>query len=252
LEKVFLRLPMNGKFEMRRRLTKLISPGATERKSVEESGEKIIAQRVSATMESPTRDVTGERIEAVFDSLSGQKGSETLGGTGLVALVHGLGMSETDIGMLIFLYRCECASLIDITRQEFIRGMKTFSVLDLMALKKKLPLVSEEIIGDPKEFANFFKYVFQACREGTIKTIPKESALFLLPICLSESGPKYRRYLGFFLEFLEGQEGIKNIKSDEWMSFLNFSLQVEQIEDYDASGHWPLIIDSFVEWKEGK
>ena len=87
--------------------------------------------------------------------------------------------------------------------------MTELEMNDLTTLKKDLPNLSKTILEKDDEFKKFFKYVFQACREGTIKTIPKEIVVYLLPICMSKFDVQHQTYARLFCEFLESQKNSK-------------------------------------------
>jgi len=209
--------------------------------SVNKSGlEKSNSKSKSLLSSNPANDV--------FSSLVGSSEEDALGVAGLQALMKGLDLSENDLEMLVFIFFCKCVSLLDVTREEFVTGCSELKVSSLVQLKSKLKESTKTLIESLKDFTEFYKFVFQACREGTIKTIPKESVIYLLPICFSRSNATQQKFVNYFCKFLESSTTTKHIKSDEWNSFLLFVTQVKDIKDYDDSGHYPLLIDSFVEW----
>jgi hypothetical protein len=194
-----------------RRLSKLLtSPTFSEKRasaSRTSSAENLKA--VEKTELSKKDEDLEVKIGSIFDFLSGSHEANSLGGDGLIALLKSLKLGETDVEMLVLLYKFNCATLLDITRKEFIDGFKILNVTDIDGLKVEIKTATERIVKNEKEFLEFFRYVFQACREGTIKTIPKENAVYLLPICVSKSGPKYRRYIPDLCKFLESKNDSK-------------------------------------------
>ncbi len=76
---------------------------------------------------------------------------------------------------------------------------------------------------------DLYRFVFQFSREGTHKTLEKDSVLSLLPIILD----KHRApHLPLFLDFLSSSAHTR-ITMDQWESFLQFQDSVR----VDLSGY---------------
>lgn len=199
----------------------LASPqGSQERKNVDEERRDEFAPSVQQLQpEKPktlprVSDLAEKAREASFLKLRGGQDGDSLESAGVMEMLSVLKIGEADIAMLILLYRFGCASLLDITKQEFINGLSKLGVKDVSDLRPKIPSIVDEVIGNDKEFSVFFKYVFQACREGTVKSIPKSSAIYLLPICFSKFDAKMNRYVESFCQFLDtSKESEWNMKS---------------------------------------
>jgi hypothetical protein len=116
---------------------------------------------------------------------------------------------------------------------------------------------------DVAEFRDFYKFCFQFNRVGTHRTLDKELVVALLPMVLkgrlpvstTAAFPDQNR-LDMFLEFLEKgdeQQLYSRITLDQWTSFLDFCLEVPNLENYDEStSAWPVLIDEYVEYVETK
>jgi hypothetical protein len=116
---------------------------------------------------------------------------------------------------------------------------------------------------DVAEFRDFYKFCFQFNRVGTHRTLDKDLVVALLPLVLkgrlpvstTAAFPDQNR-LDMFLEFLEqGDEKqlYSRITLDQWTSFLDFCLEVPNLDNYDEStSAWPVLIDEYVEYVEAK
>lgn len=54
-----------------------------------------------------------------------------------------------------------------------------------------------------------------------------------------------------FCQFLESSEDYSRVTLDQWSSFLDFSIECEDLSNYDeSSSAWPVLIDEYVEYME--
>lgn len=158
-----------------------------------------------------------------------------------------LELKEDDVEVLYFLFLCKCKSLLDITTEEFIQGKLALGAKSLQDLKLKLKSSCQDMFKNEDKYKSFFAYCFQASREGTIKTVAKDTVVFLLPICMSSS-PYFTRAQDF-CKYLESTPAIKHVRNDEWMSFLKFCRTVPpNLDNYSSEESWPLLIDDYVDW----
>ena len=53
--------------------------------------------------------------------------------------------------------------------------------------------------------------------------------------------------------FLEQNKTVSKITADQWISFLDFCLEVKDLSTYDESqSAWPVLIDEYVEYLESQ
>lgn len=156
-----------------------------------------------------------------------------------------LGLNEDAVEVLFFLHLCKCQSLLELSSSEFQLGMQRLQCKSIKELAKQLPKQFREL--SPDQFRDLYGFCFQASREGTIKTVDKDTCVYLLPILLRGTAHSTRSKL--FCDFLTQQDSIKRVKYDEWQSFLKFCEQVPELAQYDADDSWPLVIDEFVQWQ---
>ena len=59
--------------------------------------------------------------------------------------------------------------------------------------------------------------------------------------------------LDTFCTFLEAQNSYTRITLDQWVSFLDFCFECEDLSAYDESmSAWPVLIDEYVEYMENQ
>ncbi|KAH9260992.1 hypothetical protein BASA81_000688 [Batrachochytrium salamandrivorans] len=156
-----------------------------------------------------------------------------------------LGLNEDAVEVLFFLYLCKCQSLLELSPSEFQLGMQRLQCKSLTELARELHKQFRELPSP--QFHELYSFCFQASREGTIKTVDKDTCVYLLPILLASTTHFNRSKR--FCEFLNQQNSVQHIKYDEWQSFLKFCEQVPELAKYDANDSWPLMIDEFVQWQ---
>ncbi len=103
---------------------------------------------------------------------------------------------------------------------------------------------------DNKEFQEFFRFVHKFSREDQQKFLEKEFVIELLPIVVDSTRAPH---LSLFIEFLNTQPDSLTISGDQWESFLMFNINVSlDMDGYDDTSAWPVLLDEYVEWREKK
>ena len=85
--------------------------------------------------------------------------------------------------------------------------------------------------------------------EGTHKTLDKDLVIALMDLTLKGRIDSNR--LLTFQEFLTSTKdtSYNRITLDQWMSFLDFSLECPDLSQYDEeSSAWPVLIDDYVDY----
>jgi DCN1-like protein 4/5 len=178
---------------------------------------------------------------------------DCVGVDGIMSLCDDLGIDpSTDVTILQIAWKFKQSKPLQFTRQEFEEGMSAVGADSIASLKAALPGIKDELTTQSKSstFKDFYKFTFQASREGTNKTIEKEVAIALLGMVMC--GRKLF-HIHEIAEFLTGHRK-KNITADEWINFLEFGLQIkDDLSNYDEDGAWAVLVDDYVEWvKNGK
>lgn len=135
-----------------------------------------------------------------------------------------------------------------VTRDEWKDGCENLNVDSLDKLKQLLPSLDIGFL-EATQFRDFYKFSFKFNCEGTYKTIDKEMIAELNPMVLKDRIAQDR--IMKFKEFLNGTDdaSYQRITLDQWMSFLDFSLECQDLDEYDEeSSAWPTLIDDYVDY----
>jgi hypothetical protein len=135
-----------------------------------------------------------------------------------------------------------------VTRDEWKDGCENLNVDSLEKLKQLLPSLDIGFL-EATQFRDFYKFCFKFNCEGTYKTIDKEMIAELNPMVLKDRIAQDR--IMKFKEFLNGTDdaSYQRITLDQWMSFLDFSLECQDLDEYDEENSaWPTLIDDYVDY----
>lgn len=192
--------------------------------------------------------IEGRRIKTVLDVRS----SDTLlAPAGIATIGEKLGMDDVteDVRILVLLWKFKCAKPGCISKEEWVEGCESLNVESWDTLMELLPTLDPGFL-ELADYKNFYKFCFQFNRQGTHKSLDKEVVVALLQILLKESQVVPQDRLTSFVDFLEQHE-LDKITLDQWVSFLDFCLEVKDLAEYDDStSAWPVLLDEYVEYLE--
>ncbi|CAM6098734.1 unnamed protein product [Calypogeia fissa] len=185
-----------------------------------------------------------ERIDAIFSHYADKNEELSIGPEGVEALCRDLGVSPTDIQVLLLAWKLQASRQGYFSLEEWRKGLKAMRVDSLEKLKKGLPGLQQEV-ANPYTFKDFYTFSFQYClTEARQKTLDLETSCQMLELVLAP-----RPHLALFVEFLQEQTEYKAMNLDQWTGFLRFCDEVKpDLSNYDDSQAWPLLLDNFVEW----
>jgi len=164
-----------------------------------------------------------------------------------------LGIDATeDIRLLVLLWKMDCCKEKSgcISATEWANGCETLQADSWEALQQQLPACELGFLENTK-FKDFYKFCFRFNLAGTHRTLDKEVVVALIGMLLGagERVPKDR--VESFTQFLESKDHYQRITLDQWTSFLDFSLEVKDLDNYDEStSAWPVMLDEYVEYME--
>ncbi|XVE53690.1 hypothetical protein DITRI_Ditri03aG0022700 [Diplodiscus trichospermus] len=187
-----------------------------------------------------------EKIDRLFNSYA----NSSLGmidPDGIEALCSDLGVEYTDVRILMLAWKLKAEKQGYFTQDEWRTGLKALGVDSLSKLKKALTELENEV-GKPSNYEDFYSYAFRYClTEEKQKSVDIESICELLNLVL---GAQFRPQVDLLIEYLKVQSDYKVINLDQWVNFLRFCKEISfpDLENYDATQAWPLILDNFVEW----
>lgn len=157
-----------------------------------------------------------------------------------------------DIRILVLLWKMDCCKDKNgcITATEWKAGCESLQVDSWEALKEKLPSCELGFLEN-RQFKDFYKFCFRFNLAGTHKTLDKELVVALIGMLLGDGVRVPKDRTESFCEFLESKDHYEKITLDQWTSFLDFSFEVTDLENYDEStSAWPVMLDEYVEFME--
>mmetsp|Transcript_31602 Transcript_31602/g.122373 ORF Transcript_31602/g.122373 Transcript_31602/m.122373 type:complete len:202 (-) Transcript_31602:521-1126(-) len=179
---------------------------------------------------------------------------DKIGLDGLERLYRDLGISLDDIVTLLFAWQLNAGTLCEITKDEFLSGLRAMRVCDIRSLKssigeeisllcltqKRFPAQSSlcfqpenlrPLIYDQKNFRDFYLWCFDYFRDSRYKTMDLETAKAVWTQLLKEQ----YSHLDLWLEFIEANA--RAISRDTYSLFLNFTWSVaDDFSGYDDTG----------------
>ncbi|MED6180837.1 hypothetical protein PIB30_013920 [Stylosanthes scabra] len=190
------------------------------------------------------------RIDQLFESYV----NKTLGlidPEGIEALCKDVNVDHTDVRMLIFAWKMKAEKQGYFSKDEWRRGLKCLGADTHAKLKKAVEGLDKELKA-PECFEDFYSYAFQYClTEEKQRSVDIETICELLNIVLKSEFPNQ---VNLLIEYLKVQNDYRALNMDQWRSFYRFFKEVEfdDLENYDSSQAWTVIIDNFVEWLKEK
>ncbi|XWS26288.1 hypothetical protein CRYUN_Cryun26dG0018900 [Craigia yunnanensis] len=224
-------------------------PRASKRKSAPPNSSSVTSSDGRSVV-SKAKTKGMERIDRLFNSYANSSFG-MIDPDGIEALCSDLGVDYTDVRILMLAWKLKAEKQGYFTQDEWRTGLKALGVDSLSKLKKALPELENEV-GKPSNYEDFYSYAFRYClTEEKQKNVDIESICELLNLVL---GAQFRPQVDLLIEYLKLQSDYKVINLDQWINFLRFCKEISfpDLENYDATQAWPLILDNFVEWMREK
>lgn len=162
----------------------------------------------------------------------------------LPALAEALQISPDDIVMYILPWKLNSKTPLEISKEEWVEGMKTMRIESLDRLRQALPNLRNDIRMD-HNFKAFYNFVFEWVRDSpNAKYLPNEGACDLWQLLFA--GRSFTM-IEKWLQFIKTVHG-KSVSRDLWRQTLEFAPVTMDLSKYDPDGAWPTAMDEFVEW----
>ncbi|KAG0093687.1 DCN1-like protein 5 [Podila epicladia] len=198
----------------------------------------------------PTTTFHDKKCQAWFKTYTGLEDdedmdAEQIGPNGIAKLCDDIGVSLAAVDMLVLAYHLHADTMPIFTKDEWMKGMATLEVDSSERLKQLMPKLVAKL-KEPKEFKEFYRYIFMFAKDSDQKCMLVDTAIGMLETVLEG-----RAHVKAFLEFLEAKKPVKVINKDQWYSFLEFSDSIaEDLSNYDGiNSAWPVLLDEYVEWR---
>ncbi|XP_050215334.1 uncharacterized protein LOC126666350 isoform X1 [Mercurialis annua] len=221
------------------------SPSPSKRKA-DPLNDSLITSSTTDSRPAKVRAKKTTRVESLFDKYA----NTSLGmidPAGIEAFCSDMKVEYTDVRILMLAWKMKAQKQAYFSREEWQTGLKALKVNTLAQLKKALPELEKEV-GMANNFEDFYSYAFRYClTEEQQKTVDIDSICELLNLVLRS---RFCSEVASLTEYLKIQSDYKVINLDQWTCFLRFFKEVSftDLDKYDASDAWPLILDNFVDW----
>ncbi|CUG38104.1 cullin-binding protein, putative [Bodo saltans] len=162
----------------------------------------------------------------------------------LPALAEALQISTDDIVMYIIPWKLQAAVPLEISEEEWSKGMKTMRIDSIDRLRQALPNLRNDIKA-ANSFKSFYNFVFEWVRDGpNAKYLPNDAACDLWELLFTgRPFPMLSKWVNFIKTV-----HTKSISRDLWRQTLEFAPITANLASYDTDGAWPTAMDDFVEW----
>ncbi|XP_073154270.1 uncharacterized protein [Henckelia pumila] len=218
---------------------------AGKRKSDRPTSAPVKIARVGSASSKAVSKKQGS-VDKLFAKYS-DKFSGLIDPEGIEKLCSDLKVDHTDVRILMFAWKLKAETQGYFTLDEWQTGLKVLNVDTLNKLKKALPQLEKEVLM-PENFEDFYIFAFRYhLIDKKQKCLDMETICILLDLILKS---QYQLQVTVFIEFLKIQEDYKVMNMDQWIGFYRFCKEISfpDLQNYDSSEAWPLILDNFVEW----
>lgn len=178
---------------------------------------------------------------------------------GIEALCRDLDLRPDEFRVLVLAWKCNLETMCRFSRAEFVSGLRALKTDSLKGLAARLPEIVTEVLEDPGQFKDLYRFTFRFGLEAGQKVLPVEMAVSLWELVFraeeADRGTERdaHRLLSRWICFLRSHPGqIRGIPRDTWNMFLNLQEAVGwgcDLSSYDDNEAWPSLFDDFVEFE---
>jgi len=167
---------------------------------------------------------------------------------GLSQFCDDLQLDAASFDVLLICWKFKAQVQCEFTRKEFTEGMLELGCDNLDSLKRRLPVVRQELNENATKFKDLYQFTFNFARTPGQKCLELESAIAYWNIIFAGRFV----FLEMWVEFLTEHQK-HSIPKDTWNLLLDFANTVHKdMSNYDEEGAWPVLIDDFVMWARPK
>ncbi|CDJ41315.1 hypothetical protein, conserved [Eimeria tenella] len=142
-------------------------------------------------------------------------------GEGLERLSGDLGVGLDDIFFLVFAFHCGCRTQGVITREDFLRGLRSLGVDTLQGLQGLVQQQQQAPYRDRQLLRRVYSFAFVYSLEPQQKQLPTDLAVAYWQLLLQ---PLQWCLLQHFLRYVECTSTLRSINKDVWLMVLEFAL----------------------------
>lgn len=188
-------------------------------------------------------------ITAMFNNIADEDDPSIAGLDGICKFAEKINVDPFESSILVLIHKLGShAKPGQISREVFTTGCERLQIDSFAKFAELVPSLDMGFMVD-NEFRDFYKFSFQFNCEGTYKTLSKDTVTELINMVLK--GRIAGDRLSTFIKFLNitKDNSYDRITLDQWMSFLDFSKECTDLNDYDeAVSAWPVLIDDYVDF----
>jgi len=212
---------------------------------------------------------TVQRALDLFNSYVDGDVADVIGPAGFERLCTDASMPMDGARPLIFAWQLQVKEMAKISKQEWVQGMATLKIASITAISIAMAELEDLLLNgkqstssgteydrttynnyasNPKAaFQKLYMYSFNLVKPEQSKNIDMETSLAIWPVLLEPKFPLMKE----IVDFIKEREGTyKATNKDLWSMMLEFCETVKpSLQDYEADGAWPTLLDDFVSWK---
>ncbi|CAO3597124.1 unnamed protein product [Absidia cylindrospora] len=166
---------------------------------------------------------------------------------GTLRFLQDLGIAMDEKMVIVISWKLNVASMGYITQHEWVTSMRELQVDSNEGLiKRRHEFESILEKDDPVSFQSLYRYTFDYGRNKNQKSMDVAVACTLWLMLLGDTCTLVQS----FIHFLQVACPVRVINRDQWNSFYDFISTVSHdLSDHDEMAAWPVLFDSFVDWK---
>ncbi|KAL1733074.1 Cullin binding-domain-containing protein [Schizophyllum commune] len=220
---------------------------------------------------------TPARAKALFNAYEDADEKDVIGAEGFMRLCEDAGIEMEGAHPLILAWHLQCKEMAKISREEWMKGLESLQTGTLpqlgIALKdietllvhgetsKETPsagktppynkAVYQSYAADPqKSFRSLYNYCYTLIKPPQSKNIDMETACAMWSVLLAPKYPHMKKIVDFTTERIQTHRAANK---DLWQMMLEFCETVSpNLDNYEADGAWPTLLDEFVEHEKGQ
>ncbi|RXW21120.1 hypothetical protein EST38_g4745 [Candolleomyces aberdarensis] len=195
---------------------------------------------------------TAQRALALFAKYADSDDPNVIGPEGFEALCTDAGIPLEGALPLILAWQLNSQEMAKISKDEWVKGMATLKIASLPALSTALTDLQNLLIlqqGAVQKPTGKKDDVYDRTLYNSYTQDAKGSFGKLYTYCFSLA----KQEPPSVLDFLAEKPNYKATNKDLWSMMLEFCQTVNpSLQDYEADGAWPTLLDDFVAWKKEK
>jgi len=251
---------------------------SAKKSSAAASKSKAVAPTKSQPSPSKAEIYTPARADALFKTYADSDDPSVIGPEGFEKLCNEAQIPLDGALPLILAWQLDAKEMGKFTKDEWSKGTESLKIASLSQLTTAVTDLQNLLIwgkpalkrpaasakkADPYDRSAYWKYAddskaafhklysfcFALAKPEQSRNIDMETSVAFWSVLLV---PKYP-LMGEVVEYINEKGSYKATNKDLWSMMLEFCETVKpDLQDYEADGAWPTLLDDFVAWKKAK